>query len=102
MTFRRSSIVILGFCMGAAWLLAAGCLRAAKYSHYASPFKDFVCDVPAEWPVVLDSPGKDYYQIVFAGPFEPSFFHGVPSLSVRWYRHNAPHRLPNRSYEMYS
>lgn len=102
MISRRSVAATLGLCAGTAWLLASGCVRTPKYSHYVSPFKDFVCEVPTGWSVVREGSRKDYYELLFVGPFEPSFYHGVPSLSVRWYRINAPHRLPDGTYEIYS
>src|SRR5262245_31376383 len=74
MNFRRFSAATLGFWAGAAWLLAAGCARTPKYVAYLSNFGDFVCDVPSEWAVILDQSGKDYYQVLFTGPFEPSFY----------------------------
>jgi hypothetical protein len=80
-------------------LAAAGC-GGSKNSRYRSPFGDFVGDVPTGWTPVVDSAGRDYYQITFVGPFDPAFFKGVPSLSVRWYRFNRPHRLPDGGYEM--
>jgi len=83
-------------------LVVAGCRPAAKYSHFRSPFADFVCQIPSGWKTVVDSDGKDYYQVSFLGPFEPNFYKGLPSLSIRWYRLNQPHRLPDGHYEMYS
>ncbi|TPW17246.1 MAG: hypothetical protein FD126_3696 [Elusimicrobia bacterium] len=73
-----------------------------KYVRYTSPFVDFTCDVPWGWSVFLDSAGSDYTNVTFTGPLDPDFFRGVPSLSVRWYGHNAPHRLPDGGLEMYS
>lgn len=102
MNSHRRLSSALGLCAASAWLLATGCVRAPKYSSYTSPFGDFECNAPTGWSVVLDSSGKDYYQVLFTGPFETSFFHGVPSLSVRWYRTNAPRQLPNGNYEMFS
>lgn len=91
-----------GLFLGAAGLLAAGCVPIPKYSAYRSPFGDFACSVPSGWTSVLDGPGRDYYRVAFAGPFDPSFYRGVPNFSVRWYRIGVPNRLPNGSYEMYS
>ena len=83
-------------------LAAAGCRPGPKYSQFRSPFADFVCQVPSGWKTIVDSTGNDYYQVSFLGPFEPNFYKGVPSLSVRWFRFNQPHKLPDGSYEMYS
>ena len=85
----------------AALLALAGCI-AGNYAHYRSPFGDFVCEVPKGWTTIVDSGGPDFYQITFAGPLQPEFYKGVPSLSVRWYRLNTTHRLPDGSYELYA
>src|SRR5437868_2476184 len=77
-----------------ALLATAGCFRSSKYTHYRSPFSDFQCEVPTGWNVVVDSAGRDYYQISFLGPFDQAFYKGVPSMSIRWYRLNQAHRLP--------
>lgn len=99
MTTRSAAV---GSLFAAALLATAGCLGTSRYSRYRSPFFDFQCEVPTDWKIVVDSGGRDYYQISFLGPLDSAFYRGVPSLSVRWYRLNAPHRLPDGSYEMYS
>ena len=93
----------LGYGFVAAGLaITSGCVPAKKYSAYRSHEGDFACEVPAGWPVVMDRASAYFSQVLFTGPFEPSFYLGVPTLSVRWYRINAPRRLPNGSHEMYS
>src|SRR5687767_4677767 len=91
----RTGAVLLG-----AFVFAA--CRPAKYVRYASSAGDFTCDVPWGWSVIVDSAGSDYTNVTFTGPIEPSFYRGVPSFSVRWYRAGAPHRLPDGSYETYA
>lgn len=83
-----------------AWAVA-GC-RTPKYVSYASPAKDFSCEVPWGWTIVVDPAGSDYANVTFVGPFEPDFYRATPSLSVRWHAHNAPHRLPDGTYESYA
>lgn len=87
--------------LASALLLLPGC-SAPKYSRFDSPFADFRCEVPWGWRAIVDSAGSDYVNVTFTGPLEPDFFRGVPSLGVRWYRRNAPHRLPDGSYEQYA
>ncbi|HVA66066.1 MAG TPA: hypothetical protein VNK24_03975 [Elusimicrobiota bacterium] len=89
--------------LGAAALMAAvlaGC--APKYAAYASVRGDFRCLAPWRWKVVTDHEGEHYTDTTFIGPFDPKFYLGAPSLSVRWYRDYASHRLRDGSLEMYT
>ncbi len=89
--------------LGAVLLLAsmlAGC--APKYAAYTSANGDFRCLAPWRWKVITDHEGTHYADTTFIGPFDPNFYLGAPSLSVRWYRDYASHRLADGSLEMYS
>lgn len=91
---RRLSAVLL-------LALAAGC-NPPKYALYESINKDFTASVPWGWQVMTDQQDNDFAQTTFIGPFDPDFYLGAPSLSVRWYRRYRPHRLPDGRIEMYS
>lgn len=82
-------------------LLAAAACNPPKYADYTSVNKDFSAAVPWGWQVMTDQQGTDYAQAVFIGPFDPDFYLGAPSLSVRWYRRHRAHRLPDGRLEMY-
>jgi hypothetical protein len=82
----------------AAFLLLAGAIfvsgcKPPKYIRYRSEAGDIEMQVPYGWSVYLDRQGNDFYAYNFVGPFEPDFYRGVPSLSVRWYRTGATHRM---------
>ncbi|MDE1977046.1 MAG: hypothetical protein KGL04_04850 [Elusimicrobia bacterium] len=78
----------------------AGC--APKYATYASVNGDFRCLAPWRWKVITAHEGTHYTDTTFIGPFDPKFYLGAPSLSIRWYRDYASHRLGDGSLEMYS
>lgn len=80
--------------------LAAGC-RPPKYAAYESIHKDFTVSVPWGWQVMTDQQDNDFTQATFIGPFDPDFYLGAPSLSVRWFRRYRPHRLSDGRLEMY-
>lgn len=80
--------------------LAAGC-NPPKYAAYESINKDFTASVPWGWQVMTDQQDNDFSQSTFIGPFDPDFYLGAPSLSVRWYRRYRPHRLTDGRLEMY-
>lgn len=82
-------------------VLAAGC-NPPKYAVYTSVNKDFTASVPWGWQVMTDQQDNDFAQANFIGPFDPDFYLGAPSMSVRWYKHNTLHRLPGGRLEMYS
>ncbi|MBI2386452.1 MAG: hypothetical protein HYV14_10615 [Elusimicrobia bacterium] len=91
---RRLSAVLL-------LTLAAAC-SPPKYASYESINKDFAASVPWGWQVMTDQQDSDFSQTAFIGPFDPDFYLGAPSLSVRWYRRYRPHRLTDGRLELYS
>ncbi|MCX5795244.1 MAG: hypothetical protein NTY77_07115 [Elusimicrobia bacterium] len=82
-------------------LLASGC-KPPSHSLYTSPNRDFQCDVPWAWSVIYDSEGTHFTNLTFIGPFEPEFYLGAPSFSVRWYTRYATHLLRDGQSELYS
>jgi len=80
--------------------LAAGC-NPPKYANYESINKDYTASVPWGWQVMTDQQDNDFSQSTFIGPFDPEFYLGAPSLSVRWFRRYRPHRLTDGRLEMY-
>jgi len=83
----------------------AGCklLEPPKYVKYHSEFEDFYTMVPWGWSVYQD-PAKDpsaYYRYTFVGPFDPDFYHGVPTIHITWYGLNRRHVLPDGTAESY-
>lgn len=85
--------------------VAAGLLAACsppKYSHYRSVSGDWAAYVPYGWDIVADADHDGYAQAQFMGPFDPDFYLGAPSLSVRWYKRYRPHLLRDNTLEMYS
>jgi hypothetical protein len=90
---RRLSAVLL-------LALAAGC-NPPKYAAYESINKDYTASVPWGWQVMTDQQDTDFSQTTFIGPFDPDFYLGAPSLSVRWYRRYRPHRLIDGRLELY-
>ena len=91
---RRLSAVLL-------LAIAAGC-NPPKYAVYESIGKDFTASVPWGWQVMTDQQDSDFAQATFIGPFDPDFYLGAPSLSVRWYRRYRPHRLADGRLELYT
>ncbi len=87
--------------MGLGMLTAFGCRRPAS-ALYTSSNRDFQCRVPWAWEVLFDSEGEHFNDTTFIGPFEPDFYRGVPSLSVRWHSRYSTHRLRDGSLEMYA
>ena len=81
--------------------LAAAC-TPPKYAEYVSVNKDFSASVPWGWQVMTDQQDNDFAQATFIGPFDPDFYLGAPSMSVRWYHRNRLHRLAGGRLEMYS
>ncbi|MEK7390373.1 MAG: hypothetical protein AAB036_11835 [Elusimicrobiota bacterium] len=88
--------------LNAALVLAAafGC-SPPKYAQYESVRQDFSASVPWGWQVMTDQQGDAFTQVNFIGPFDPDFYLGAPSLSVRWYKRYSPHRLRDGRLEMY-
>ena len=90
---RFSAVLILA--------LASGC-NSPKYANYESIHKDYAVSVPWGWQVMTDSQDDAFTQATFIGPFDPDFYLGAPSLSVRWLKRYRPHRLVDGRLEMYS
>lgn len=90
---RRLSAVLL--------LTVAAACNPPKYAVYESINKDYTVSVPWGWQVMTDQQDTDFAQATFIGPFDPDFYLGAPSLSVRWYRRFRPHRLTDGRLEMY-
>ena len=82
-------------------LLTASACNPPKYAVYESINKDYTVSVPWGWQVMTDQQDTDFAQATFIGPFDPDFYLGAPSLSVRWYRRFRPHRLSDGRLEMY-
>jgi len=82
-------------------LMVVGC-RPPKYALYTSANRDFQCRVPWAWNIMFDSEEKHFTNTTFIGPFEPDFYLGAPSFSVRWYSRYAIHRLRDGMLEMYA
>lgn len=74
-------------------LLLASC-KPPKHLRYTSGAGDFQAEVPYGWQVFFDGAGTGFANTTFVGPFDPDFFRGAPSLSVRWYAYGAPHAVP--------
>lgn len=88
--------------LSAVLLLALAACTPPKYASYESINKDFAASVPWGWQVMTDQQDNDFSQTAFIGPFDPDFYLGAPSLSVRWYRRYRPHRLTDGRLELYS
>ncbi len=85
--------------------LAGACLAACSYPEYhtyKSPNGDFTCRVPYTWSVKVDSDGTRFFHANFIGPFDPDFYLGAPSLSVRWHSHYQARKLADGLLEVYS
>lgn len=94
---KRSVFAVLA----AVAVFAAAC-SAPKYATYHSVSGDFQASVPWGWNVFTEADGDGFSQVDFVGPFDPDFFLGAPSLSVRWYKRYRPHRLRDGRLEMYA
>jgi hypothetical protein len=91
---RRLFVVVL--------LAVAAACNAPKYARYESIHKDYTASVPWGWQVMTDSQDDVFAQTNFIGPFDPDFYLGAPSLSVRWFKRYRPHRLRDGRLEIYS
>lgn len=87
--------------LAAVSLLALAACGAPKYVSYSSIRGDWKASVPWGWNVITDEEGGHFAATNFLGPFEPDFFLGIPSLSVRWHSYGVPHTLRNRTAEVY-
>lgn len=97
---KKNRVVFAGLVLVAAAFVGLGC-KPPKYIKYVSETKDISFQVPWGWNVYHDEQGKDFYQYNFVGPFDPEFFLGLPSLSVRWHAFRKGHRLRNGRIERY-
>lgn len=82
-------------------LLLAAC-GVKKYTDYTSIKGDFSCLAPTSWSVMTDADGNDFLNTTFLGPFDPEFYLGLPSISIRWHSNFKTHRLPDGVLEMYA
>jgi len=89
-----------GFFVALTGLFAA--CSPPKYAHYKSVSGDFTAYVPWGWNVIADADRDAFSQVNFIGPFDPDFYLGAPSLSVRWYKRYRPHQMRDGRLEMYS
>jgi hypothetical protein len=89
--------------LAAAAVLAAGC-NPPKYVPYRSVNKDFTTAVPWGWQIYTDQEGDGtgYAQTVFIGPFDPQFYLGAPSMTIRWYRSYSPHLMRDGRIESFA
>ncbi len=86
----------------AAGALLAGACSPPKYASYKSPQGDFKLEVPWGWLVMNEAEGTRFTNANFIGGFEPDFFLGAPSFSVRWHSYYDPRKLPGGRLEMFS
>lgn len=83
-----------------AFLALSGC-TPPKYVGYVSVFKDWKAGVPWGWQVRTDREDNHFASTNLIGPFEPLFYLGAPSLSVRWHKYGEAHRLPDGLLERF-
>ncbi|MDX6768547.1 MAG: hypothetical protein SF051_03380 [Elusimicrobiota bacterium] len=88
----------------AAALVSVAACSPPKYVSYRSVNRDFTAAVPWGWQVMTDQEGDGtaFAHVNFIGPFDPSFYLGVPSMSVRWYRNFWPRKMRDGRLEMYA
>lgn len=82
--------------------LALTSCKPPKYALYTSEQRDFQVNVPWAWNVMTEHDEENFSNSTFIGPFEPDFYLGAPSLSIRWHKRYHPHRMPGGQLEMYS
>ncbi len=97
---RKNGVVFAGLVLVVAAVFALGC-KPPKYIKYVSEAKDASFQVPWGWNIYFDDQGSKFYQYNFVGPFDPEFFLGLPSLSVRWHSFGRSRRLRDGSYERF-
>ena len=85
----------------AAALALAAC-APPKYARYGSLLGDFTVSAPWGWSVMTDSEAPAFASVAFIGPFDPDFYLGAPSLTVRWYGNGRAHKLPDGRLELYA
>lgn len=90
-----------GFARAAAAAVLVAACSPPKYVGYTSVKRDFKASVPWGWNVMTDE-APHYFNTTFIGPYEPDFFLGAPSLSVRWYGNGRGHTAPDGTIELYA
>ena len=83
-------------------VLAALACTPPKFTTYRSPQGDYKVSVPWGWLVMNEDEGTRFTNANFIGPFEPDFYLGAPSMSVRWHAYYEPRRLPGGRLEMFA
>jgi len=85
--------LVISFLLGG---MSSFLAREAYAGSYTSVWNDFTTIVPDGWRVSLDNEETSYTNTKFNSP-EPYY-----SISVRWYRHYATHKLIDGRLEMYA
>lgn len=88
-------------CLLAGALTFLGC-GPPKYVGYASKHGDWKASVPWGWNVMTDEEEGHFKNTTLIGPFEPEFYLGAPSFSVRWHAYGKSHRLRDGLVESYA
>lgn len=89
--------------LAAVSVLASAC-NPPKYVSYRSVNGDYTTFVPWGWQIFTDQEGDGtaFAQASFVGPFDPQFYLGAPSMTVRWYRNYFPRKLRDGRIESYA
>jgi hypothetical protein len=93
---KRLRVVLAGLLAASVWACSP-----PKYVPYKSIQGDWSAVVPYAWDVMTDQEDKTFTNTSFIGPFDPEFFLGAPSFSVRWYSYKKAHRLRDGLVEYY-
>jgi hypothetical protein len=84
----------------AALLGTCSCRQPSEF-NYMSEAGDYSVVVPYGWKVFQDTAGTDFVNTTFTGPFDPDFYRGTPSFSIRWHARNKPHVIYMAGTEVY-
>lgn len=76
--------------------------RPPRHALYTSVQRDFQVRVPWAWNVMTDKDQEGFSSTTFIGPFEPDFYLGAPSFSIRWHKRYYPHRMRKDLLEIYA
>jgi hypothetical protein len=93
---KRLRLVLAGLLAASVWACSP-----PKYVPYKSIHGDWSAVVPYAWDVMTDEEGLTFTNTNFIGPFDPEFFLGAPSFSVRWHAYKKAHRLRDGLVEYY-
>lgn len=93
---RKACLALLAGALG-----LASC-RLPQYAVYTSTRGDFQANVPWGWKVLVDKEQDGFFNTTFIGPFDPDFYLGAPSFSIRWHKNYHPHRMPKGLLEVYA